>query len=69
MSSSLRKAINYLTDQNSWQELDNTYAVAEITVPLQSWERSRRFVFIREIAETVSKGSQTAFEFKDAYDY
>lgn len=69
LNSSLWKIINYLTEQHSWQKLDDTYAVAEITVPLQSWERSRRFVFIRETLKTVTKGIQTAFEFKDAYDY
>lgn len=69
LNSSLWKVIKYLSDQHSWQELDDTYAVAEITVPLQSWERARRFVFIREKVKTVTKDSQTALEFKDVYDY
>lgn len=69
LNSSMRKVINYLSDQHLWQELDHTYAVAEINIPLQSWERSRRFIFIRETIKIVAKGSQTAFDFKDVYDY
>lgn len=69
LNSNMWKVIKYLNSQNSWQELDNTYAVNEITVPLQSWERARRFVFIREKVKTTTKGNQDAFAFTDLYDY
>jgi hypothetical protein len=45
LTANVRKIIAYLDEQESWRELDDTYAVAELTVPLPSWERARRFVF------------------------
>lgn len=69
LKSSLWKVIAYLTSQHSWRELDDTYSVAEITIPLQSWERARRFVFIREKVKTTVNGSQATLEFKDFYNY
>lgn len=69
LNSSLRKVINYLNDQHSWQDLDDTYSVAEITVPLPAWERARRFVFVREAAKATANSNQNTFEFKDFFDY
>lgn len=69
LNASVWKVLNYLNSQNSWQELDDTYATTEITVPLQSWERARRFVFIREKVKTTAKGKQAALAFTDLYDY
>jgi len=38
-------------------------------MPLQKWERARRFVIIRETQKTCASGSQLAIDFKDAYQY
>ncbi len=48
LNSSIRKIINYFNEQQHWQQLDDTYATAEIRIPLPVWERARRIVFIRE---------------------
>lgn len=69
LNPNVRKIIRYLDEQQSWRKLDNKYAVSEITVPLPSWERARRFVFIRETINTVSSGDQISLDFKELYDY
>lgn len=48
LKASIRKIIAYLDEQKAWRRLDDTYAVAEIRIPLPSWDRARRFVFVRE---------------------
>lgn len=69
LTGNMRKIIAYLDRQNSWRELDNTYAAAELTIPLPSWERSRRFVFIRERIKTTGSSTQPCLDFKDLYEY
>lgn len=69
LNSNVRKLINYVNEQKSWRKLDNTYAVAELTMPLAKWERARRFVIIRETKKTCACGSQLAIDFKGVYEY
>jgi len=69
LTANVRKIIAYLDEQESWRELDDTYAVAELTVPLPSWERARRFVFIREKVKPDTGSNQISLDFKDLYDY
>lgn len=69
LTSSVRKIIAYLDEQNAWRKLDDTYSVAELTVPLPSWERARRFVFIRKTVKTNRNSIQPSLDFKDLYDY
>lgn len=69
LKANIRKIIAYLDEQRAWRRLDDTYAVAEITVPLPSWERARRFVLVRETLKIEADTRQTVMEFKDLYDY
>ncbi len=69
LTNNMRKIIAYLDDQKAWRQLDDTYSVAEITVPLPAWERARRFVLVRETVNTNSDPNQLALDFKDLYDY
>lgn len=51
MYNSVHKIIDYVNQNNSqfsWQEIDKTFSVTEITVPLPSWEKARRFILIRK---------------------
>jgi len=69
LTSNVHKIISYLNGQKAWRKLDDTYAVAELTVPLPTWERARRFVFIRETVKTSNHSAQLSLDFKDLYDY
>jgi len=77
LKSSLRKMIDYVNREGLWHTLDDTYAVAELptAVPLPSWERPRRFVFVREKVKTESRPTsggypgQEVLQFHDLYDY
>jgi hypothetical protein len=65
----IRKMIGYLDREALWHPLDHTYGVAELKVPLPSWEKPRRFVFIREKVKNQCCSGQVAMEFADLYDY
>lgn len=65
LTSSVRKIIAYLDEQKARRKLDDTYSVAELTVPLPSWERARKFVFIRETVKTNLDSIQPSLDFKD----
>ncbi len=67
LKQSIYKIIAYLDDQRAWQRLDAKYDVAEITVPLPTWKKARRFVFIRETVEL--KSSEPCLFYPDLYDY
>lgn len=43
----VKKMIAYISEQNLWEPLDEVFSVAELEVPLPSWEKARRFVFVR----------------------
>jgi len=44
----IKKMISYVDGTDDWVALSKTYDYAELTVPLPSWEKARRFIFIRE---------------------
>lgn len=46
MRGGLKKVVKYLHEENLWEELDDYTSVAELTIPLLSWSKARRFVFI-----------------------
>jgi len=77
LNSSIRKMIDYVNQEELWRPLDDTYAVAElpVRVPLPSWERPRRFVFVREKVKTECRPTsggcpgQETLQFHDLYDY
>lgn len=51
MYDSVHKIIDYVNSHPSqyhWQKIDKTFAVTEITIPLPSWKKARRFVLIRK---------------------
>lgn len=51
MYNSVHKIIDYVNQNNSqfpWQEIDKTFSVTEITVPLPSWKKARRFILIHK---------------------
>lgn len=51
MNQSVKKIIDYVNQHPAyypWTEIDRTFSVTEITVPLPAWDRARRFVLIRK---------------------
>ncbi len=46
-NASIKKMIEYLSDED-WTPISETYDSSELTVPLPTWEKERRFVFIRK---------------------
>ncbi len=65
---SIRKIIAHLDAHKAWRRLDETYAVAEIRVPLPFWERARRFVLVRETVQPSGTGAQLALGV-ETHDY
>ena len=48
---SVSKIINYVNsnpETYKWEPIDKTFAVTEITMPLPSWSKARRFILIRK---------------------
>jgi hypothetical protein len=43
----VKKMIAYIGEQSLWEPLDETFSVSELDIPLPSWEKARRFVFVR----------------------
>lgn len=68
MTNNMDKIIDYLNKQKAWEQLDETYAVAEITLPLPSWQRARRMIFVRELLKPKETKGQLSLDLK-AYDY
>jgi hypothetical protein len=59
MYGSVHKIIDYVNQNSSqypWQAIDKTFSVTEITVPLPSWEKARRFVLVRKKLPNVPNG-------------
>jgi hypothetical protein len=51
MYNSLKAAVNYvknLPQYYSWDEINSTYSVTEIEIPLPKWSKARRFVIVRK---------------------
>jgi hypothetical protein len=67
MRSGLKKIVNYLKEQNLWQELDECYSTAELTVPLPSWNKARRFIFICQKKDP--KTGQLYIDYPECYQY
>jgi len=68
LTSTMRKVIKYLDEQNQWQSLSDHYAVGEITIPLPKWSKARRFVLIRETQKPKATNDQLCFDL-ETYDY
>ncbi|MHB1128373.1 MAG: IS1380 family transposase [Bacillota bacterium] len=68
LNSSMHKIIAYLNEQKGWQQLDDTYATAEIRLPLPAWERARRIVFIRERLKPKEEHGQLNLDL-EIYEY
>jgi len=68
LTSGMWKIIAYLNEQDAWEQLDQTYATAEIRVPLPSWSRARRIVFIRELQKPKKEQGQLNLDLK-TYEY
>lgn len=68
LTSTMRKVIKYLDEQNQWQQLSKHYAAAEITLPLPKWSKARRFVLIRETQKPQVIDNQLCFDLK-THDY
>ena len=68
LSSTVRKIISYLDEQNQWQPISQHYAAGEITIPLPQWTKARRFAFIRESIKPKVDGKQIALDL-ETYDY
>jgi hypothetical protein len=68
LNSSMWKIIHYFDEQQHWQQLDDTYATAEIRIPLPAWERARRMVFIRERLKPKEEHGQLNFDL-ETYEY
>jgi len=67
MRGGLKKVVNYLNEQNLWQELDEYYSVAELTIPLPGWEKARRFIFICQKKDP--KTGQLYIDHPECYKY
>lgn len=68
LNSSMYKIIAYLNEQKDWQLLDDTYAAAEIRLPLPTWQRARRFIFIRERLKPKEEHGQLNLDL-EIYEY
>jgi hypothetical protein len=68
LTSTMRKVIKYLDEQDLWQPLSKHYSAAEITIPLPKWAKARRFVLIRESLEPKVIDNQLCFDLH-TYDY
>jgi hypothetical protein len=70
MYSSIKKIIQFINENPKyykWEYISSKFAVNEITLPLPSWERARRFVIVRKTLEPKTDGQLTFEEF--AYQY
>ncbi len=50
LQENIKKMIGYLDEMNNWTPISDSeyYDSAELTVPLPTWEKARRFIFIRK---------------------
>jgi len=67
MRATLKKTADYITQEELWQEIDDTYSVAELTIPLHGWAKARRFVFICE--KITSKTGEEILSGMESYKY
>lgn len=69
MSANVRKIANYLEESGYFEPISSHYAAAQITVPLPSWEKERRFVCIRETIPPKSKNENQICLDLPTYEY
>lgn len=58
MYNSVHKIVDYVNSNQSqfpWEEIDKTFSLTEITLPLPSWDRARRIVLIRKRLTEIPK--------------
>lgn len=71
MYNSLKAAVNYvekLPQDYSWDEINPTYSVTEIEMPLPKWEKARRFILVRKTIANPSP-QLTLYEDDNQYNY
>ena len=68
LTGTMRKVINYLDEEEQWEPVSKNYATAEITIPLPTWPKARRFVFVRETEKPEIIDGQLCFDI-ETYDY
>ncbi len=57
MNSSIKKMIEYFNDED-WTPISENYDSAELTVALPTWEKARRFAFIRKKSMEYDKDNE-----------
>lgn len=68
---SVKKIIEYINENQfdyEWISISSKYAVSEITVPLSTWERARRFVIVRKEVESKDEDQLRLEEFTYQYE-
>ncbi len=66
MQKGFHKIIAYVNDhpeEYHWTEINKTFSVTEITVPLPAWDRARRFVIIKKTLPKTDNGQLIFDEF------
>jgi hypothetical protein len=71
MQKGVQKIVEYLNehpDQYPWTNIDKTFSVTEITVPLKAWSKARRFILIKKSLPKTNKKGQMLFD-EFTYEY
>lgn len=71
MQKGVQKIVDYINEhpeQYPWTPINKVISVTEITVPLESWSRARRFVLIKKSLPKTNKNGQMIFD-EFTYEY
>jgi len=61
------EVLDYLNEQYSLQELDSTYAAAEITVPLKTWEQPLGLFSSGKLSKQSPKTAKLSLNFSNQH--